>query len=310
LEHYNLLAQFTERNGELTGKCPFHPETRPSLHVSLAKNVWHCFGCGRKGGVLEFVMEMEKVSLKEAGLKLVEWFSLDEEGERLPVAAKLQTGPIEKETPPEAQTDNPPLKFSLKVDPGHPYLKERGLSKETIKEFGLGFASKGMMQGRIAIPIHNEKGELVAYAGRFIGEPPEEEAKYKFPPNFKKSLVVYNLHQASVLHPLILVEGFFGVFHIWQIGMSHLWQAAMVDVAALMGSVMSAEQEELLVKTLASDGRLIVWLDGDEAGERGSEEIVSRLSKRLFVREIRLPGQPENYAGEKLAEILGEVIGK
>jgi DNA primase len=308
LDHYGILAQFTERKGELTGKCPFHSETRPSLHVSLAKNVWHCFGCGRKGGVLEFVMEMEKVSLKEAGLKLVEWFGLDEkevqpEKKERAAATEPTSGPAAGKKgatlAPEAQTENPPLKFALKVDPGHPYLKERGLKEETIQKFGLGLASKGMMAGRIAIPVHNERGELVAYAGRFIGkgEPPEEEAKYRFPPAFKKSLVVYNLHRIPRESSwLVLVEGFFATFWLSQNGFR--------NTAALMGAAMSAEQEELLVRWLMPWGRVFVWLDGDEAGERGSSEIALRLDKRRFVKEIRLPGQPEDYDEEKLKEIF------
>lgn len=82
---------------------------------------------------------------------------------------------------PGAQ-ENPVLTFELKVDPKHPYLKERGLKKETIEVFGLGFCSRGLMKDRIAIPIHNKDGELVAYCGRWPGEdPPEGEEKYKMP---------------------------------------------------------------------------------------------------------------------------------
>ena len=92
------------------------------------------------------------------------------------------------------------MTFSLKnLDPGHPYLSARGLSKETIATFGIGYCSRGMLKGRIAIPIHDERGELVAYAGRFPGDEGlgEGEAIYTFPPNFHKELVVYNLHRAA-----------------------------------------------------------------------------------------------------------------
>jgi DNA primase len=90
------------------------------------------------------------------------------------------------------------LTFESKtLDRKHPYLKERGLKKETIKEFGLGYCKRGLMKGRIAILIHNEEGDLVAYAGRYPGDPPEGEPKYKFPPRFKKSLVVFNLNWAE-----------------------------------------------------------------------------------------------------------------
>jgi DNA primase len=95
---------------------------------------------------------------------------------------------------------NVPLKFALKyLDLAHPYLVERGLTQGTIADFGLGYCQKGIMAGRIAIPIHNEHGELVAYAGRVPGDPPEGEGKYKFPMGFHKSSVVYNLHRAKEL---------------------------------------------------------------------------------------------------------------
>ena len=66
---------------------------------------------------------------------------------------------------------NPPLTFELKnLDHEHPYLEERGLAKENIKEVGIGFCSRSLMKGRIAITIYSENGELVAYAGRYPGE--------------------------------------------------------------------------------------------------------------------------------------------
>lgn len=72
------------------------------------------------------------------------------------------------------------MTFSLKnLDPEHPYLSERGLTKEAIKEFGLGYCSRGLFKDWIVIPVHNENGELVAYAGRWPGEDwPEGEDKY------------------------------------------------------------------------------------------------------------------------------------
>src|SRR5579863_9435558 len=68
----------------------------------------------------------------------------------------------------ETGEPNKPLKFRLdKLERSHPYLDERRLVQETIVDFGIGFCAKGMMADRIAIPIHNESGEVVAYAGRF-----------------------------------------------------------------------------------------------------------------------------------------------
>ena len=107
----------------------------------------------------------------------------------------------------------------------HPYLtQERGLTLETIIDFGLGYftGQKGMMVGRIVIPINNVKGEVVAYAGRWPGEPPDKDTpKYKLPPNFKKMQELFNLDRAvkePAVKPLVIVEGFFDVIKLHQHG--------------------------------------------------------------------------------------------
>jgi DNA primase len=182
---------------------------------------------------------------------------------------------------------NPPLPFAFKnLDHRHPYLlKDRGLSEETIEVFGLGYhAGKGIMAGRVVIPIHNEVGELVAYAGRWPGDEgwPEGEDKYKLPPGFRKSLVLFNLHRARehAGDGLIVVEGFFDVFLFWQRGRK--------NVVALMGSSMSEAQERLIVETVGARGRVLLALDGDEAGRKGSADAVHRLAPQVFVREMAL----------------------
>jgi DNA primase len=176
-------------------------------------------------------------------------------------------------------------KFAFKhLDTRHPYLtQERGLKEATIDFFGLGqHAGKGIMQGRVVIPIHNDQGELVAYAGRTPGEPPPNAGKYAFPPNFRKSKLLFNLHRARehATEGLIVVEGFFTVCEFWQRGRR--------NVVALMGSSMSKEQEQLIVETVGPKGRVLLALDNDEAGRKGSEDAVNRLRSQVFVREMAL----------------------
>ena len=156
-------------------------------------------------------------------------------------------------------------------------MKERGIKKETIKEFGLGYCKRGILKGRIAIPIHNEKGELVAYAGRYPGDPPEGESKYIFPPNFKKSLILFNLNRVEGEEKeLILVEGFFDVFN--------LWQAGVKNAVALTGTSLTEEQEELILRYLGKDGRITLIFDSDEAGK----EVTNKLIKKAYIKIIGL----------------------
>ena len=212
---------------------------------------------------------------------------------------------------PVAQTEqgsgvNPPLTFELKgLDAKHPYLRERGLDKETIDYFGVGYCSRGTMKNRIAIPVHNERGEVVAYAGRWPGddESPEGEEKYKLPAGFKKSHVLFNLHRAKEVvtdNGLILTEGFFDCIWLYQVGYP--------NVVALMGSSMSEPQRELLVGTLGGKGKVVLLLDNDEAGRKCEAKCLDELSTYLFVKKVRLPAefnQPDNLTENQIRQLLG-----
>ena len=302
LTHYGLsqgtAEKQTKRGIELRLRCPFHEDKTPSLSISAETGKFHCFGCHAKGGDLfDFVVAKEEISAgdrtknrRQAALLIQDWFGIESAATPAPQtpAAAESSAPVEDVTPTDeepAAGTNPPLKFTFKhLDTRHPYLlQDRSLTEATIDTFGLGHhAGKGIMQGRVVIPIHNEQGELVAYAGRSPGEPPEGAGKYKFPPNFQKSLVLFNLHRARehAAEGLIVVEGFFTVCEFWQRGRK--------NVVALMGSTMSAEQERLIVETVGAKGRVLLALDSDEAGRKGSEDARNRLSSQVFVREMAL----------------------
>jgi DNA primase len=302
LAHYELMQGTVEkpskRGLELRLRCPFHEDKTPSLSINAETGKFHCFGCHAKGGdIFDFVVTKEGItagdrtkSRRQAALLIQDWFGVGSEAALVPEksAAAEVSAPVEDVKPSQEATEervNAPLKFAFQhLDNRHPYLmQDRGLAHETIETFGLGHhVGKGIMHNRVVIPIHNEQGELVAYAGRWPGEPPEEEGKYKFPPGFHKSLVLFNLHRARehATEGLIVVEGFFTVFEFWQ--------RERKNVVALMGSSMSAEQERLIVETVGPKGRVLLALDKDEAGRRGSEDAVNRLRSQVFVREMAL----------------------
>src|SRR5207247_1629862 len=152
----------------------------------------------------------------------------EQAAERPAKASKTNTPATPKTTSkkapaaPDDSSPNKPLQFRLdKLDREHPYLIERGLTLETITDFGLGYCAKGMMADRIAIPINNADGNVVAYAGRFPGEPAEDTPKYKLPPGFRKSLEVFNIDRAlkePAENPLVIVEGFFDCMRLHQYG--------------------------------------------------------------------------------------------
>lgn len=170
--------------------------------------------------------------------------------------------------------------------------------------FGLGYCSRGVMKGRIAIPLHDEAGNLVGYAGRWPGEPPEGEPKYKLPEGFKKSLVLFNVSrilafrsspEKRVLLPVIVVEGYWSVFRLYQWGYP--------NAVALMGKELSPAQGALLTKHAE---RVIVMMDGDAPGREAQAEILGRLARRLYVGALDLAegGQPDTVPEDALRELV------
>jgi DNA primase len=322
LGHYNILDQFKRGTDSLNGPCPIHKGSNPTqFRVSLSKNIWNCFSdCEHGGNTLDFIAKMEKITIHAAAVKAIEWFNLDPEAmsaseNKMEAAESKVSAPVTKpaarsislpKPTPESSAPNAPLKFRLdKLERTHPYLTEqRGLTPETIVDFGIGFCSKGMMADRIAIPIHNVKGEVVAYAGRFVGEPPEGTPKYKLPPGFRKSQELFNLDRAAKESgPLIIVEGFFDAMKLHQHGYKR--------VVALMGSTMSAAQEELIRQHTNSQSHVIVMLDENEAGKAGREDIACRLSKFCFVRvhQFDQPDmEPEHLTDEQVQQLVGGIL--
>jgi DNA primase len=293
-----LLARYNvnwlrRKDDELRGRCPIHQgEGTDTFHVSVSKNVFNCFSCKKRGNVLDFVAAMEKCSVRDAAVKIAEWFSVDGSDPKKGSERIEKSAPVVIETATENLT-NKPLSFQLKgIDHEHAYLKARGLTPETIETFGVGFFSgKGSMSGRIVIPIHDDVGQLVAYAGRSVDG---AEPKYKLPSGFHKSQVVYNLHRVNDVE-VIVVEGFFGCMA--------LWQSLNRSVVGLMGSSMSARQEELIVSKFR---QVTLMLDGDDAGRKAAEEIAGRLVRKLYVRVVELPdgGQPDTLSADNLAGLL------
>jgi DNA primase len=286
----------------LRGRCPLPAHTSKSSNqsfiVNTEKNAWACHSnsCmasrdGRAGGnVLDFVAAMERCSVRDAALKLQDWFAVTAKpAPRERVVSAAEGAP--SFAPTVTEESNKPMAFTLGgTDPCHSYLAQRGVDLKSAAHFGIGFyPGKGCMEGRIVIPIHNEDGVLVAYAGR---NPGQSEPRYKFPPRFRKSLVLFNLHRA-IRHgkAVIVVEGFFDCFRVHQAGFP--------CVVALMGCFLSHRQEALLQQHFRE---VTLMLDGDNAGRRASATIVARLVTKLAVRAVEVPHstQPDQLSVDQI----------
>jgi len=272
------------------GRCPIHRgQGKEAFHVNLKRGVFHCFACGAGGNVLDFVAAMEGYSIREAALWLHGIYDVAG-GTRSPA-----NGPVIKELVTKKRSINPPLGFALTLDGGHPYLGRRGIDGATASYFGLGhFRGRGIMSGRIAIPIHDQHGRLVAYCGRAIDG---AEPRYRFPMGFQKSQVLFNYQRARVApsEQVIVVEGFFDCLRVHQAGFP--------CVVALMGARLSRAQKDLLKDRFS---QVILLLDGDPTGRRATAQIASDLAPVCSVTELLpSPGiQPDQMTADEIRRVL------
>jgi DNA primase len=272
LTRYELLEGLTRKGQNLAGPCPFcKGKSQRQFQVNLVKNAWYCFGCKGGGNVLDFVAKREKVSVRAAALKLDSWFELGLGAESPRPEQPKTPAPAPPATAEAVPAENPPLTFTLKtLDPRHASLEELGLGAEIIDRFEAGYCAKGLLKGRMAIPIHGRHGDLLAYAGLALGE---EAPRYLFPPKFHPALEVFNLHRLIEVPeesgPLYLVPDVLGVLR--------LAEAGYVSVLGLFDGSLSEMQEEAIRGALSLyEGFVLV-------GEGFADRTVARLAQYAAV---------------------------
>lgn len=297
--------------------CPFHKEKVGSLSVNLNLKVFHCFGCGAKGDVLDFVATIENVTIREAAEIIAESCRIPTNGDK---PSRAEAGkPVERQqavvgghnpsgsargvasdTLSGSEEGNTLQTSILSLDSKHPYFAERGLTPELVETFGLGYCSHGFLRERVCIPIHSPEGELVAYAGRWASDDvPPRVPKYLLPRGFKKSEVLFNLHRVASAEHVMLVEGYWAVFRLHALG---------IPAVALMGRTLSGAQEELLA---CSGARFVtLLLDGDEAGRTAAQALLPRITRNWFVYHAELPDgqQPDTVDEEELRRLLWTLL--
>lgn len=296
LERYGVQGLRRSGKVHLRGRCPLHSgEGSDTFHVDTAQQVFHCFSCRAGGSVLDLVAAVEHCGLREAAEKLSGWRAMPAMPVDLRPCAR-------KRTVTEKIKSLPPLGFRLRgVDWRHPYLHARDIRKETAVAFGVGFYSgPGLMQHRLVIPIEDEAGQVVGYCGRALDG---SEPRYKFPPKFAKSQLLFNLHRAAATHQqrVIVVEGFFDCLKVYQAGFR--------SVVALMGSSLYEKQYRLLVQQFRS---ITLMLDGDITGRRASSVIAPMLATHRPTNVIELGEgiQPDQLTAQSIRQILGQQGGQ
>jgi DNA primase len=280
LSRYGLLSTLELRGANLTGHCPFcEGSSKRRFRASPEKNAWYCFGCKRGGNVLDFVAEREGMTLRAAAVALNDWFSLGLGSPDAP--AKPAPEPAVAAAPAaDAVLElgaNLPLTFALKtLDAAHLSVAGLGLSPITVNQFGLGYCNKGLLKGRIAVPIRNSKGELLAYAG--LSPDLASDGRYLFPPKFHPALEVFNLDRLPATRepdtPIYLASEILDVLR--------LVDAGVEPVLGLFDGSLSEPQTRLLDELLAPGSRLTL------SGASFDPRAVARLTDRFLVRTMSL----------------------
>ena len=218
LAHYGIAIKGA--GDQVKALCPLHDDERPSLSINLDKRRSSTARRRAAPGTTAATSSASCTSWRRTGAHDLAPASRDQAGRHLRSGHGGNTPPRRQEghrsarrrrrgpgTParapdaapgppqaPETATPegNRPFNRTLTLDPAHPYLSERGLSPALVATFGLGFyaGEKGIMLGRVCIPIHNAEGELVAYAGRWVGPDdtlPRERKSTSSPRGFRRT---------------------------------------------------------------------------------------------------------------------------
>ncbi len=330
-------VKLTKRSGaNLFGLCPFHSEKTPSFSVAPDKQIYHCFGCGKGGSVINFIMEIENLSFPDAvaflanraGLALPENGS---DGERR-----------RRERMLSLNRDAARFFYSQLVAPsgaaGREYLAGRGISAKMTTAFGLGYApnswnaltgamkSKGYTEqelfdaglvrhgksggvydtfhSRLMFPVIDVRGAVIGFSGRIIGE---GEPKYMNSPEtmvFSKShnLFALNLAKKSKRGYIILAEG--------NIDVVSLHQAGFDCAVASLGTSLTPEQARLLSRYTSE---VVIAYDNDGAGQKASQRAIGILEKLdLKVRVLRMEGakDPDEFIKTRGADAFSLLLEK
>ena len=307
----------TPKGGSFWGLCPFHGEKTPSFHVLPDRQLYHCFGCGKGGGVISFVMDVENLPYIDAVRLLAKRAGMEVPEDGMDQGRQRQRSRLLALNKEAARFFHSQL-HSPVGQGGLQYLQNRGLSRGTMTRFGLGFApdswdsliramaQKGFekrdlldaglavsnkkggiydrFRGRLMFPIRSLTGNVIAFGGRIIGD--EDEAKYINSSDsilYKKGEHLYGLQQArraiATGKPAMLTEGYMDVVTLHQFGYT--------SAVGVLGTAFTPEQ----VKRISGfTSHVELLFDGDGPGRKAALRACEMLLTRgLSCKVILFP---------------------
>lgn len=316
VEVVSAYVPLTKKGANYWGLCPFHHEKTPSFSVNAEKQIFHCFGCGKGGGAIRFLMEMENLSFPDAVRKLAgqEGMEVPEDdpsgGRRRERRARILE--LNKEAArfyrtmlsdprgaavaayiAEARRISPKYsaRFGLGAAPeGWDNLiramADKGYDKAELLEAGLAVSGKNggiydKFRNRLMLPVIDVRGDVIGFTSRVMDD---SAPKYLNTPEtsvFKKRSVLYGVNYAkSSKRPnFILVEG--------NIDVISMHQAGFDNTVATMGTALTEEHIRLISRYTKE---LVLCLDNDAAGEDATQRALALLrGSDLEVKVLRLP---------------------
>jgi DNA primase len=317
--------------------CPFHSEKTPSFTVSPSKQFYHCFGCGAHGSALGFLMQYSGLGFVEAVEELAHSV-----GMQVPkVSERVQTERAKKAPLTELMLRAARFyKEQLKASPkAIDYLKGRGLTGEIAAKFGLGYAPdewQGLekvfpdykdpallecglviendqgrrydrFRDRVMFPILDQRGNVIGFGGRVIGQGEPKYLNSPETPIFEKGRELYGLPQARrSIHDsdtVIVVEGYMDVVGLAQLGVS--------NVVASLGTATTGHNAQRLLRQA---NRVIYCFDRDAAGDRAARRAMENSlefledGKRIDI--LQMPGDqdPDEYIREHGKEAFERLL--
>lgn len=290
VERYFPLRRNGSSGKTLIGLCPFHDDRHPSLHINVKEQYYKCFACGEGGDVFKFVQMMEGCDFRTALLKLAGWYGLSDASrddyqpvKYPPVRPKQQPAPVE----PVSQLHIDALfrNHRIVLDLLKEYIPENEILCETYQIFEVGVATAFLpcdynyLCNRIVFPIRNERGELVAFAGRYQGETEGTNIrKYmnsSTSPVYHKSEILYGLYQAQ---EAIRCHGFVYITEGYKDVLA-MHAAGFKNTVALCGTALTEQHVALLSRYTRS---VIVMLDADNAGQTNGIKSARLLASKGF----------------------------
>lgn len=303
------------KGGNLWGLCPFHGEKTPSFAVSPDKHIFHCFGCGKGGGVVRFLMEIENLSFIEAVRKLAARAGLEMPEEDQAAQERRNRRRRLLELNKQAARFYYDTLRSPLGEPMRKYIAKRQLTPAYVKRFGLGAApdswdslikamtAQGFEKGelldaglvvagknggiydkfrnRLMLPVIDSTGDILGFTSRVMDN---STPKYLNTPEtaiFKKRSILYGIQWAKLTKRsfFLLVEGNLDVITLHQAGID--------NAVATMGTALTAEHARLIGRYT---NELVLCYDNDSAGVEATQRAMAVLKDTtLRVRVLQLP---------------------